>query len=425
MLPEGWQKTTVGACARFVSGGTPSKQEPSYWDGQLPWITAFDMKSMTLIDSRYRLTEAGRSVASVVPANTVLILTRGMTLLKDLPVGLTSREVAFNQDIKALIPAQGVDAAFLAYQLSGRKEGILDLVDTAGHGTGRLDTALLKDFVIFLPPLKEQEDISVALQVWDAAIAASNRMLANSRTQRRALLSRLLRMPFPTLDVGDRVRSGNLPPSVQPGVPRLPATPVGWERKTFGHHLVETSRPVVLSPEVEYELVTVKRSRGGVTSRGRLRGADIKTSSQSLVRAGDFLISKRQIVHGACGLVPESLDGAVVSNEYVGFTSDGGLDLKFLCCLSETIYFQQACFHSSIGVHVEKMIFNTERWLKFPINLPPLEEQRRIVRKVDDASREIALRTAALEKLKLEKAGLMQELLIGKRRLRKPESVST
>ena len=57
------------------------------------------------------------------------------------------------------------------------------------------------------------------------------------------------------------------------------------------------------------------------------------------------------------------LDGAVVSNEYAVLNSDGQIDLRFLRYLSESRYFQQTCFHSSIGVHVEKMIFKTERWL--------------------------------------------------------------
>ncbi|MDD8098422.1 hypothetical protein LAW14_03815, partial [Escherichia coli] len=49
----------------------------------------------------------------------------------------------------------------------------------------------------------------------------------------------------------------------------------------------------------EYDLVTVKRSRGGVIRREHLKGKDISVKSQFYIKEGDFLISKRQIVHGA------------------------------------------------------------------------------------------------------------------------------
>ena len=145
---------------------------------------------------------------------------------------------------------------------------------------------------------------------------------------------------------------------------------------------------------------------------------DIKTSAQFEVRADDFLISKRQIVHGACGIVPAGLADAIVSNEYAVLNSDGDIDLQFLRYLSESIYFQQTCFHSSVGVHVEKMIFKTERWLSWPFNIPSLNEQRRIVQIQDTLANEVACLERRTELLKAEKRALMSALLIGKRRLR-------
>jgi len=155
-----------------------------------------------------------------------------------------------------------------------------------------------------------------------------------------------------------------------------------------------------------------------------LRGSEVKTHTQFIVKAGDFLMSKRQIVHGACGIVPPELDGAVVSNEYAVLNSDGGIDLNFLRYLSESIYFQQTCFHSSIGVHVEKMIFKTERWLAWPFNIPPLSEQRRIVEVLDAATAEVAAMERQLGALKLEKESLMQQLLTGKRRVHLTEAAA-
>ncbi len=143
--------------------------------------------------------------------------------------------------------------------------------------------------------------------------------------------------------------------------------------------------------------------------RETLARREIKTSSPFCVRAGDILISKRQIVHGAC---------TIVSNEYAVLASDGQVDLRFLRCLSELRCFQQTCVHSSNGVHEKKTIFKTERWLKWPINIPPLPVQQRIVAVLGTARREMGLIAAQIDRLNQEKAALMAVLLRGKRRVK-------
>lgn len=170
-----------------------------------------------------------------------------------------------------------------------------------------------------------------------------------------------------------------LPPSVQLGIPKLGKTPANWRRFRLGDVLRIVERPANVVDNKVYQLVTAKRSRGGIVGREALRGDQIKTKTQFFVLEGDFLISKRQISHGACGLIPEELDGAIVSNEYTVLHTSEHLDPDYLRLLSHTIYFQQACFQSSIGVHVEKLLFRIDDWFKWEIDLPPIAEQRRIV----------------------------------------------
>jgi len=280
-----------------------------------------------------------------------------------------------------------------------------------------INSSQLKAFPVLLPPLQEQCRIARILATWDQAIATTERLLSNSRKQRLALLAATLRAAPATGDVTVKSNNGGFPLSVQPGIPKLQAAPSGWRRACLCDHLKEVQRPVSVNADDAYTLVTVKRSRGGVQQRAVLRGSEIKTPSQFSVLAGDFLISKRQIVHGACGIVPPELDGALISNEYAVINTDGGIDLDFLRYLSESRYFQQTCFHSSIGVHVEKMIFNTKRWLAWPFNIPPLLQQKRIVNILDKATREVELIEGQLAAQRKEKLALMAQLLTGKRRV--------
>lgn len=206
-------------------------------------------------------------------------------------------------------------------------------------------------------------------------------------------------------------KSSAFPKTVQPGLPKLGDRPKGWIRAPLSKFLHEERRPVEMNEDEEYRLVTVKRARGGVIEREQLCGRDIAVKSQFRVCAGDFLISKRQIVHGACGLVPQELDGAIVSNEYAVLRGNADIDLDFLRCLTHSIYFQETCFHSSIGVHIEKMLFNLPRWLSWPFDVPPIHEQREIVAVLSAWDQAIETAERLIANSQVQKNALVQQLL--------------
>lgn len=201
------------------------------------------------------------------------------------------------------------------------------------------------------------------------------------------------------------------PPSVDPGFPELPSTPDGWVRTTFGDVLEVAERPRKLDPNDSYRLLTAKRSRGGITLRGELHGRDILTKTQFEARAGDFLISRRQIIHGACGVVPAELDGAIVSNEYSTLRTRPTLLMEYLQHYTHTPYFQRTCFHSSHGVDVEKMIFKINEWLVREVDVPPLFEQRKIAAILSSLDEAIEARQAVIDQLQVVKKAMMVELL--------------
>lgn len=212
-------------------------------------------------------------------------------------------------------------------------------------------------------------------------------------------------------------RDSLYPDSVKPGKPVLSELPTGWKRSSLKTCLNVETRRAEIKNDHEYDLVTVKRSRGGVVRREHLKGKDISVKSQFFINEGDFLISKRQIVHGACGLVLKELEGSIVSNEYCVFTGKPGFYLPYIEYLAETLYFQQTCFHSSIGVHIEKMIFKLDSWFKWPFNIPPIHEQKRIAQILSAWDKAITTTELLLANSQQQKKSLMQQLLTGKQRL--------
>ena len=95
-----------------------------------------------------------------------------------------------------------------------------------------------------------------------------------------------------------------------------------------------------------------------------------------------------------------------------------GLLLDYLRYLSHSDYFQMTCFHASVGVAIEKMVFRLEEWLNHKFHLPPEAEQRRIASCVGWLEHEIVLLSKQRDAVTKQKRGLMQLLLTGKLRVR-------
>ncbi len=151
-----------------------------------------------------------------------------------------------------------------------------------------------------------------------------------------------------------------------------------WEQRKLGELLNEIRRPVKIEDHKEYQLVTVKRRNGGVISRGKFKGKDILVKNYFELKKDDYLISKRQVVHGANGIVPGNMDGAVVSNEYLVSIGNKSVTSDYLTIISQLPIMYKMFFLSSYGIDIEKLVFNVRDWKKRSIRIPSLDEQVKI-----------------------------------------------
>jgi type I restriction enzyme S subunit len=178
----------LGDCVNFLSGGTPSKKNPEYWDGDIPWVSCKDMKTTYLSDSQDHITEAGAANGTrLVSPGTILIVVRGMILSQHFPVAIAKRKMAFNQDLKALQCAPNVDQKFLFHWLQGKSYEILGIADEAAHGTKRLQTDRLQNFPLHLPPLPLQRKITAILSAYDDLIENNRRRIEILEEMARSL----------------------------------------------------------------------------------------------------------------------------------------------------------------------------------------------------------------------------------------------
>jgi type I restriction enzyme S subunit len=157
----------LGELVDFVSGGTPSKKDERFWNGEIPWVSPKDMKEDFILDTQDHVSRDALDEASLqtVQAENVLLVVRGMILARKVPVALNLRSVTINQDMKALIPKGGnVTGRYLWAAMYLARTRLITLVRTAGHGTRKLDTPDLLNLSIVVPSAEQRRLVENAVR---------------------------------------------------------------------------------------------------------------------------------------------------------------------------------------------------------------------------------------------------------------------
>lgn len=178
----------------------------------------------------------------------------------------------------------------------------------------------------------------------------------------------------------------------------------------IGDAIKEAKRPLDMKDDEKYQLVTVKRRNEGIISRGMFYGRDILVKNYYTVKKGDYIISKRQVIHGANGIVPPELDDAIVSNEYMVLSDSSTLLVNYLALYSMTKKMYHMFYISSYGVDIEKMFFNVDDWKKKKIMVPCIKEQQKIVELFSLIDTVIEKQKETVSAWEERKKGVMQKL---------------
>lgn len=183
---------------------------------------------------------------------------------------------------------------------------------------------------------------------------------------------------------------------------------MSWPRVALSSVLVPATDRIRLEPEETYAQITARLWGKGLTLRGRLKGLDISADQQIRVAAGQFLISKIDARHGAFGIVPGELAGAVVSNDFPVFdVSADRATPEYLAWVGRTDWFVDLCRRASEG-STNRVRLKEARFLAQAIPLPPLDEQRRIVARLDTAAEAVAARRSGADAVQAKIAAALR-----------------
>lgn len=188
--------------------------------------------------------------------------------------------------------------------------------------------------------------------------------------------------------------------------------------KRIGDILTRNKTRVILKETTLYKQITVRLNYKGVVLRGTQYGAAIGTKDQFIVSAGQFLLSKIDARNGAFGLIPEELDGAIVTNSFLAFDiNEKEVEPDFFNVLLQSPTFLDACIKASKGTTNRKPV-DEDFFLNYEVNLPPLSKQHYLIKRINKAragiqtaQNEIKHQQLLLAKLK---QAILQEAVQGK-----------
>lgn len=159
--PNHWEWVRFGEIGEIKGGGTPSKNNSAFWEGDIPWVSPKDMKVDYISKSELSISQDAvqNSSVTLISEESLLFVVRGMILAHTFPVAIAKKEVTINQDMKA-ISTDLYHPDFLIKMMKACSIRVLSLVDRSSHGTCKLVSDKLFSLVLPLPPLKEQLRIS-------------------------------------------------------------------------------------------------------------------------------------------------------------------------------------------------------------------------------------------------------------------------
>lgn len=411
-IPSHWQLSTLGdSLAAIIGGGTPSRDNPAFWGGDVPWLTVKDMRGRRPTDAQEHITQRAvkESATNIIPPDTVITATRvGLGKVVRVPFA-----AAINQDLKALIVGPDLDKSYLEYWLLS----IATFLESIGSGTTvkgiRLET--LRQLPIPLAPLHEQRKIVAEIEKQfsrlDEAVANLQRVKANLKRYKAAVLkaavegrlveteAELARREGRSYETGEqllqrileerRVKWGGRGKYKEPAAPRTDWTfdlPDGWTWSTLGHLTLSVKDGPHYSPKYSDEGIPF-------ISGGNIRpeGIDFKStkfitrelhqelSKRCKPEVGDLLYTKG----GTTGIARVNTD----PREFNVWVHVAVLKLaeplhRFYVqhALNSPHCYRQAQEYTH-GVGNQDLGLTRMVWITVP--LPPLAEQVRIVAEVD------------------------------------------
>lgn len=348
-FPEGWKVVTLKDVGEIVSGGTPSTKEPSFWDGDIAWISPADLSGYTkkyITRGRKSITEAGlkNSSARLMKKGAVLFSSRA-------PIGyvvISANEVCTNQGFKSIVPNESVTSDYLYHYLKASKAKAED----AASGTTFKEISL-KSFSalpIPLPPLAEQERIVAEIETLFSELDAGKAALQKAVQQLKTYRQAVLKFAFEGRLTNEAVVDG--------------ALLEGWEKTTLG--------------------TILKVSSGKGIRVNDLLGGDYPVYGGNGINGyhSEYFIENPTLIIGRVG----AKCGVTHITESKSWVTDNALIVQPITNDFNIRFFKLKLEFedlNKLSVSTAQPVISGSKIYSYYVNVPPIDEQYRIVEEIE------------------------------------------
>ena len=402
VIPEDWEVKLLGELAIIGSGGTPSRKNPTYWNGTIPWITTSQIDFDTITDAEQFITDEGlnNSAAKLLPANTLLLALygQGKTRGKVARLGI---DAATNQACASISITSNLLSDYLLCFLTSKYDEIRNFSN--GGSQDNLNSQIVKQIPVIIPPLPEQTAIATALSDTDALIESLEKPIAKKRLIKQGAMQALLT-----------------------GKKRLDGFSGEWEVKrlgevgfTYGGITGKTKNDFYCGSSQYIPFLNIIGNV--IIDVENLEQVNISESEcQNQVKKGDLFFngsSETPEEVGMCAVLLDDLKNVYLNSFCFGF--------RFFESVKMDELFLAYFFRSGVGRSLLYFLaqgatrYNLSKtnFLKLKISIPSIQEQTAIAQILSDMDSEIAALETKLDKTRQLKQGMMQELLTGRIRL--------
>lgn len=383
-IPEKWKWVRLSDLVlKHLGGGTPSKLNASFWNGDIPWASVKDLKGTVLSTTQDSITEEGlnNSSSNLIPAGTVIVCTR-MGLGK---VAINTVPVAINQDLRALFLSEKIDKNYFLHFYSGMN------IEGAGTTVKGIKLTELLNLPISLPPVEEQIRIVAKLEEAFAEIARAEKAYEELQTLAGVLRGQILQEAIKGKLVPQRAEEGVVE-QIGSALDEVPFTiPSSWKwqkvieiAKVMGGKRVPAGAKLI-EENTGYPYIRVSDMKnGGVDTSGLLYLTEDcrEKIKRYTISCNDIYVTVAGTI-GRVGIIPEELDGANLTEnaDKIVLNTDSVIRDWLLLVLSSK-YCQTVFRERKTKVGQPKLAIKRIESIMIPV--PPVEEQRLVVSKVEE-----------------------------------------
>jgi type I restriction enzyme, S subunit len=413
-MTEVWKNHRIAEIAMVKTGGTPRKDEPSYWGGSIPWMASGDIHQKRVKYVEGRITEKGfnQSNARMLPAGTVMIALNGQGKTRG-TVAILETPLTCNQSLAGIIPDSSyLDSNYLFYNLESRYKEIRNI--TGDDTRTGLNLKLISDIHISIPPIPKQRKIVDILMSVDGAIEKTEAIIKQMEVIKQGLVQQLLfkgigHTTFKMTEIGE--------------------VPTDWEIVKMNDLFLERREA---SSDIErYPLYSLTIEVGLTPKTERYeRSFLLKNKEENqyrLVFPDDIVFNPMNLRFGAISIFKEESPVSVSAYYNVLQLKDSKCNsADFFAALFKSKAYMKRFENISTGTLIEKKRVHWSQFKMLDIPLPPKEEQYKIVSILQSTENKVQKEFQYLEMLKKMKSALIHDLMTGKVRVNvdEPSEVS-